>query len=124
MWTGVCLPEGCRLYALGSVQVKKEFKARMERLAERQARFEEKQRAMQEMVAKFKPFIEEVGACVALLNIPQLWLDVSKLQNDAKKERALAKAAAEAAAKEKAEEEIVRLQGELARQKEDKAGSV
>jgi hypothetical protein len=41
--------------------VKQQFKLRMERLAERQARFEDKQCSMQEMVAKFKPFIEEVG---------------------------------------------------------------
>lgn len=40
--------------------VKQQFKLRMERLAERQALFEEKQKAMQDMVAKFKPFIEEV----------------------------------------------------------------
>lgn len=63
--------------------VKQQFKLRMERLAERQALFEEvsicyypeccavyvhppwalpqKQKALQDMVAKFKPFIEEVG---------------------------------------------------------------
>jgi putative protein kinase ArgK-like GTPase of G3E family len=40
--------------------VKREFRERMERLSERQLRFEEKQKALQEMVAKFKPFIEEV----------------------------------------------------------------
>ncbi|RYG50423.1 DUF4200 domain-containing protein [archaeon] len=40
--------------------VKREFKQRMELLAARQLRFEEKQRALQEMIAKFRPFIEEV----------------------------------------------------------------
>lgn len=40
--------------------VKREFRERMERLAERQLRFEEKQRGLQEMVAKFKPFLAEV----------------------------------------------------------------
>jgi len=40
--------------------VKSEYRDRMTRLADRQGRFEEKQRALQEMVTKFKPFIEEV----------------------------------------------------------------
>ncbi len=43
--------------------VKREFRARMERLSERQLRFEEKQRALQDMIAKFKSFIEEVCGC-------------------------------------------------------------
>ena len=73
--------------------VKQQFKLRMERLAERQALFEEvsvgcdpgycvmyssppwalpqKQKALQDMVAKFKPFIEEVGLSDShLLNPP------------------------------------------------------
>lgn len=45
--------------------VKREFRERMERLAERQLRFEEKQRGLQEMVAKFKPFLAEVRAWAA-----------------------------------------------------------
>lgn len=79
--------------------VKKEFASRMGQLAEAQARFEEKQRALQEMVSKFKPFVEE---------------------NDAKRERALLKAKNEVGARERIESEIERLTGDLARQRGEK----
>lgn len=72
--------------------VKREFRERMERLSERQLRFEEKQKALQDMVAKFKPFIEE---------------------NDNKRSRADRKAAEEAAGRARIEVEISFLAREL-----------
>jgi hypothetical protein len=79
--------------------VKKQFKERMELLAERQLKFEEKQRALQEMVAKFKPFIEE---------------------NDSKRARATTKATSEANSRSRLDQDIANATEELAAAKVDK----
>lgn len=60
------------------------------------------------MVAKFKPFIEEVIDCACRGGKGSESQNCS--QNDAKRERALLKARGEASTREKLEAEIARLQ--------------
>lgn len=61
--------------------VKREFRERMERLAERQLRFEEKQRGLQEMVAKFKPFLAEVSLSSLSCRLSGAESDSAQLHN-------------------------------------------
>jgi len=103
--------------------VKKEFKERMMKLSDRQLRFEEKQRALQEMVSKFKPFIEEVrreGEWGGLEARAPPRLGDGSVQNDAKRTRAQAKEAAEKAARGRLEGDVERALGELRAARDDK----